>query len=224
MNSAPALPSRDAISALILAAGTGDRLGGRSKASLQHKGQPLLQHSLTLAKLVADEVLVGLHADDIGSSQNLVDAAGGLVVEGGATRHETLTKLIFTATKPFILILEVARPFSSEDHCLAVLEKAASEGVAALSYPPKPRDSLGREKEGKLTALFPREEIVQIETPIACRTDWLKAALESFDPHVQNTQSSLAPLIAAGHPISLVSIGEENIKITHEEDLALLSP
>ena len=57
--------TRGEVSALILAAGSGTRLG-QSKAFLECAGKTLLERVVERAAMFADEVVVGLSSEDLG--------------------------------------------------------------------------------------------------------------------------------------------------------------
>ncbi len=103
-------PKPERVSVLILAAGSGDRIGRRPKAFLRLGGQTLLERAVTLVSPFATEIIVGVRSEDLPRARRLVPKTVQ-VVAGGATRQKTLSCLLQYCTKPIVLLHEVARPF-----------------------------------------------------------------------------------------------------------------
>jgi len=206
VNSKP--PPPDDVAGLILAAGSGERLGGRYKALLTHKGETLLERVKRLAEPFCSQIITGLPKELLANHDG---------IEGGATRIETVRRLLAETERPYVLILEAARPFATAEQCSAVLAEAAVSGAALFAHQTPVRDSLAIARDGALETLLPRERIVQLQTPRACRTDWLKDALKYGE-----ATHELILLQKAGYRTTLLPGSTDNIKITYPEDLALL--
>ena len=72
------------------------------------------------------------------------------VAVGGATRQETVSRLLRHATRPLVLLHEVARPFVSPELFEQILAAAAEAGAASLYLPLEPRDSMALTEDGNL--------------------------------------------------------------------------
>jgi 2-C-methyl-D-erythritol 4-phosphate cytidylyltransferase len=122
--------TRGEVSALILAAGSGTRLG-QSKAFLECAGRTLLERAVERAAMFADEVVVGLSAEDLGRVPPSVRSRPVVLLAGGETRHATVEALLARATRPLVLLHEVARPLAPPPLFAAVLEAARDFDAAA---------------------------------------------------------------------------------------------
>ena len=209
---------RDEVSTLILAAGSGTRFG-QSKAFLECDGETLLERVVEQAAMFADEVLVGLCREDVGRVPPSVHRSPVVVVNGGETRHATVEALLARATRPLVLLHEVARPLAPPALFAAVLQAAQAHGAAASYVLASPRDSVALEDGGFLVAALPRDRVVQLQTPQAFRREWLADVFRQLQGHVLQQASSVPPLLlAAGYRVHLVPGSPDNMKITFPED------
>ena len=108
-----AAPRAEDVTALILAAGEGDRLG-KPKAFLSVGGMTLLEYAVALVAPFAAEVIVGVRRADMAQAGVLLGDSA-VPVAGGATRQQTLLNGLAAATRPFILLHEVARPLATPE-------------------------------------------------------------------------------------------------------------
>src|SRR5688572_8000961 len=79
---------RPEVTALLLAAGSGTRLGGIAKATLEYKGGSLLQHAIGLLAPFAARLVVGVREADLGWAQEqcagMAPECDITIVSGGA--------------------------------------------------------------------------------------------------------------------------------------------
>jgi 2-C-methyl-D-erythritol 4-phosphate cytidylyltransferase len=210
-------PQRGEVSALILAAGSGTRLG-QSKAFLECAGKTLLERVVERALMFADEVLVGVSREDLGRVPASIHRSV-VVLAGGATRNATVQALLARATRQLVLLHDVARPLAPPALFAAVLHAAQTHGAAASYLVASPRDSVALEDGGFLGAALPRDRVVQLQTPQAFRRDWLEDTFRRLDGPVLQQAPSVPPLLAeAGYRVRLVPGSPDNIKITFPED------
>jgi 2-C-methyl-D-erythritol 4-phosphate cytidylyltransferase len=209
---------RNEVSALILAAGSGTRLG-RSKAFLEYEGKTLLERAVEQAAMFADEVLVGLGREDLGRVPSSVGCRPVTLLAGGETRHATVEALLDQATRPLVLLHEVARPLAPPSLFAAVLEAAQAFGAAAPCLLASTRDSLVTEEGGFVAAALPRDRVVRLQTPQAYRRDWLADVFRQAHAQALQETSSVPPLLLrAGYRVRLVPGSPDNLKITFPED------
>jgi 2-C-methyl-D-erythritol 4-phosphate cytidylyltransferase len=145
------------------------------------------------------------------------------IVAGGATRQETVSRLLRRATQPIILLHEVARPFVQADFFRQVLAVAAESGAAALFVPLQPRDSVAMmNPDGTLGDILPRSRVITTQTPHAYRRSVLLDADDQAIAHGWKEDGTAAMVGRAGHRVHLVRGSVENIKLTYSSDLASL--
>lgn len=204
------------VTALILAAGEGSRFG-QSKAFLSAGGRTLLERAVAAVQPFAAAVIVGARAADVRKAEALVGGKA-TVVAGGETRRQTLEALLALASRPIVLLHEVARPLVAPEQFAQVLTAAAAFGAACPCVAASRRDSLAIADGDFIGQGLPRERAVRTQIPQAFQRplliDTLRKAREN------NWQaSSVAPLCAqAGHRVRAVPGDRENLKITYAED------
>jgi len=212
--------SRPRIALLLVAAGTGSRLGGETpKQFLCVAGRPVIRHG---ADRLAPEVDL---IQPVGEAAPIVAALAGLahlpVVPGGATRQDSVRAGLaaLAAYAPdIVLVHDAARPYVPPGTVAALL--AALERVPGAIPAVPVADTLKRGgADGQIIETVPRAGLFRAQTPQAFRFPLL-LALHLVAP--QGTTDDAAILEAAGQAVALVPGDEDNIKLTYREDLVRL--
>ena len=211
--------SKATVSAVLLAAGKGERIGGISKALLPlPDGCSLLQSDINRLRNIADEIVAGI-APDLPLPEGLQNYPGFKRTKGGSTRLETLNNALEATTGAIVLVWDVARPWVSLETVHELIGAAVEHGAAMPVLRFRTRESLGIGKNGFLEASFPREGLFLSQTPQAYRKDILRDSLEKARA-TGNTDFSVHSLVKnAGYPVRLIDGATENVKLTFPEDL-----
>ena len=167
------VPASHQVSALILAAGVGLRMGARPKAFLQTGGRTLLERAVATVEDFASEIIVGAPDGQLAHARRLVERADVTVIAGGATRYQTFGALLERATRTFVLLHEVARPMASSDLMRAALVGARSAGAAAPCVRASGRDSVALSDGDYYDKPLPRDHVVCVQSPQAFLRDLL---------------------------------------------------
>ncbi|HLF58170.1 MAG TPA: 2-C-methyl-D-erythritol 4-phosphate cytidylyltransferase [Alphaproteobacteria bacterium] len=215
---AASLPAPRNVAALILGAGSGARMGNLAKAFLETGGTTLLRRAVELVRPYCGEILAGVRAGDVERGSATVADLGAKVTAGGATRQETLAILLSRATKDFVVVHDVARPFAAARLFETVLAAAGESGAASVFLPASRADAIGLAEGEEMIAPLPRENVVFTQTPQAYRRDWLLDAYRQAEAQGWEEQSTTGLVTRAGYRIRLVPGDSENIKITYSED------
>ena len=202
------------VAALIPAAGSGTRLGQGPKAFVQVAGRSLLERSVSALIGHVDEVLVALPA-----GMALPAGVRARPVVGGATRQESVLRLLEATGAELVLIHDAARPFLEAATVRAVLAAVRATGAATASHPVA--DTLVR-AEGELWGeQVERAGLWAVQTPQAGRRDWLLAAHRRADAEGHAVTDDAGLLHWAGHEVRLVPGGAALFKVTTPGDLQL---
>ncbi len=208
--------------ALVVAAGRGRRFSGElPKQYRELGGVPVIRRAILpfVAHPAIEAVRPVIHPDD----RALFDAASvGLdllePVAGGASRQDSarlgLESLEARAPQR-VLIHDAARPFVTEpliSRTLAVLD-AVPGAVPAVPV----RDTLKREADGRVAETVSREGLWRVQTPQGFRFFDILAAHRRFSGLELTDDGAVAE--QAGLGVALVEGGEDNVKMTTEEDL-----
>ena len=203
------------VTALIPAAGSGERLGMGPKAFLQLAGKSLLERAISSFANV-DEVIVALPESHLNTQ--LPEHVRR--VSGGSTRQESVKNLLEAATHEIVLIHDAARPFLSSKMIQAVIDAVLEVGAASTALPAV--DTLVLENESKMwESLLDRSKIHAIQTPQGFKRELLleaheRARLEGF------AATDDAGLVARlGWPVALVAGDPRLFKVTRPGDYAL---
>lgn len=208
----------DSVTALVLAAGRGERLGGRPKAFLELRGETLLERAVALVRPFADQVIAGLPDDLLDAACRRLKDAEVELVAGGATRQDTVNRLLEHATGDLVLLHETARPFATPQLVERVLSACREHGAASCVMPLEVRDSLLLRDGFSLKCPIDRDQVVAQQTPQAYRRDWLVEASRQASEQGWTETSTSFLVHRAGYQIALVDGERDNIKLTYAED------
>lgn len=207
------------LSALVLGAGRGKRFG-IPKAFAVLGGLTLLEKAVDAVSAIADEIIVGLHPDDLDRGRALLVGRDVILAAGGETRQETVGNLLEIATKPFLLVHESARPYVSAALFSQILAAARVHGAAASFLPASLRDSVALAKDGMMVEPLKRADVVRAVSPTAVRREILQATYRAADANDWVEESTHALVCRAGFPVRLIEGDPENKKITFPLDIS----
>jgi 2-C-methyl-D-erythritol 4-phosphate cytidylyltransferase len=167
-------------SAIIVAAGTGTRLGlATPKAFVSLDSTSLLLRVLQTIALVEGlgEVVAAVPAGSQRSARTEADAAGLKIplkiTEGGATRQDSvrIALMLTSAEAGVVVVHDAARPFATPEMFSRSIAAAAQSGAAVVAIPVV--DTLKRVEKQTIVATLPRDGLWQAQTPQAFRRDLL---------------------------------------------------
>jgi 2-C-methyl-D-erythritol 4-phosphate cytidylyltransferase len=208
--------------AIIVAAGSSQRMGGEDKLLLPLAGRPVLAYSLAVfaAHPRVDTLLVVAAEANEATVRRLVAeyAPGAAVVLGGWRRRDSvLNGLEALPTCDYVLVHDGARPLISAELIDAALDGAIESGASLCAVPVS--DTVKRADEsGLVRSTVSREGLWLAQTPQAFRSDVLRRAHASSDIDVTD-DCALVELM--GEPVRIVMGSPRNLKITTPSDLAL---
>jgi len=167
------------VSAIIAAAGSGERFGaGYPKALIQLGDRTLLAHAITALAPVVDQIII---AAPVGFEQQISELAGGgiTVVSGGLTRSASVRNALAHVTSEFVLVHDAARALATTDlaqRVIATLRSGYSAVVPGLLEVDTVKSIDGA---GQVTATLDRSTLRRIQTPQGFSTQMLRDAHES---------------------------------------------
>lgn len=214
-------PTLPAFAAIIVAAGSGSRIGGTvPKQFRPWRGKPLLRHSAeSFAASGAKPVVIAIpRGEQARVGEMLRDLPGIWLVEGGATRQLSVKAALeaLAADAPdHVLIHDAARPNLSQ----AVISRLRGALAAHPGVVPGLRivDSIVREDAGIAIEGEDRGGIVRVQTPQAFRFADILSAHRAWqgEPLAGDDAEVLR---AAGGTVALVEGDEVLRKITFAGD------
>jgi 2-C-methyl-D-erythritol 4-phosphate cytidylyltransferase len=212
------------ISAIVLAAGRGTRLGAsQPKAYLPLRGKSIISYSLEAFSRcpLISELVVVIHPDDTERARHVLKLEKPVrVVYGGAQRQDSALAGVRAASGDFVLVHDAARPLVSLGLIERVIAAMKTHGAAVPALPVA--DSLKRVSEGFIIADVDRAELFSAQTPQGFARELLLEVLEHACAQGRYFTDEAGVLLAMSTVRAKVVPGEaQNIKITTEADLQL---
>ena len=226
-------PAGGTITAVIVAGGTGERLGlpgGKQLAEVA--GRPVLSWSIAAfdASPLVDTIVVVCHPDRIAEYRTVAVEPYGLATPvrfaaGGATRQASVASGLQQVPDDaaFVLVHDGARPLVTPAliaATLAALEADAGADGAIVGQPVV--DTLKIVEGHVISETADRARFWAVQTPQAFRARPLSAAYAAAaaDGFLGTDDASLVE--RAGGRVLVVEGPRDNIKVTVAEDLALV--
>jgi 2-C-methyl-D-erythritol 4-phosphate cytidylyltransferase / 2-C-methyl-D-erythritol 2,4-cyclodiphosphate synthase len=205
------------IAVLIVAAGSGSRLGGVPKQYRMLAGHSVLRRSIDAFRTREDvthlQVVIGTDHAALYAA-----ATAGLMlpppVIGGATRQESVRRgLEAIGEVDIVLIHDAARPLVSQDVISGVIAALSANMAATPALPVT--DSL-RRGDTHIAGDVSRDHLHTVQTPQGFHFTHILAAHRAAT-EVHTDDAAIAH--AAGHAVALTPGDPDNFKITVEADL-----
>ena len=215
-------------SAIIVAAGTGTRLGAeKPKQFLEIHGKPIIIHTLERFENcpAVDEIILVLANDEIESFQTDVKKYNlkklSKIVAGGKSRAESVfngLNAIDAEQTEIVAVHDGARPLVSSAEITATIEKARETGAAWLVA--KVTDTIKEVAGEKIIGTIDRANLRRALTPQGFRYKILKQAFDENNFNEAATDECLL-VEKLGYEIATIEGNARNIKITTREDFTI---
>jgi 2-C-methyl-D-erythritol 4-phosphate cytidylyltransferase len=216
-----------AVIALIVAAGSGERLGMDSpKALVELAGRTLLQWSVDALRAVPaiEQIVVALPAG--------ADApAGTSGVRGGAVRSESVRLALAAAAaagggrpdEELVLVHDAARPLVTAEFARATIAALEADATLDGTIAAAPMtDTVKRVGEdGVVRETLDRRELWAVQTPQVFRRAALERALDVPDEVLAQATDDAWLIERAGGRVGVVESSRENLKVTTPHDLVV---
>jgi 2-C-methyl-D-erythritol 4-phosphate cytidylyltransferase/2-C-methyl-D-erythritol 2,4-cyclodiphosphate synthase len=208
------------IAAILVAAGTGSRFGAETpKQFLMLGGLPVIRRA---ALALLDHVT---WLQPVGEAAPIAAALAGLThlppVPGGATRQASVAaglEALAPLAPDLVLVHDAARPLIPSGTIEAVIA-ALEQAPGAIPAVPV-ADTLKRAEDARIATTVPRAGLFRAQTPQGFRFPVLLALHRAAAGSEATDDAAL--LEQAGEAVLLVPGGEDNIKLTYQEDLVRL--
>jgi 2-C-methyl-D-erythritol 4-phosphate cytidylyltransferase len=212
------------VSAIIVAAGGSERMGGVDKMFAPISGRPALARVLDTFQgcKKIDHIIVVMSAKNIEACRRLVKAEGWSkvkdIIPGGKRRQDSVAEgLKKIKDAEWVVIHDGARPLVTVDLIERGLATAKETGASAAAVPVT--DTIKEVQEGEIVSkTLPRQNLRAIQTPQVFRSDIIQKAYKSTAGDVTD---DAALVEKAGYKVKLYMGSHANIKITTSDDIAV---
>ncbi len=212
-----------AVGAVIAAAGSSSRMGGRDKLAEPLDGIPVILRTLAAVEAVPEirEIVVVTREDRVEEYRRLLGQCSRLraVMPGGSTRQESVRNGVRALSPDCTLaaIHDGARPLVTPEVFAQCIEAAQSCGAATAAVPVKDTIKLADEA-GRVLDTPDRSRLWAVQTPqIFDRERYLRAAEEAERRGLSCTDDCQL-FEAMGWEVQLVMGDYRNLKLTTPED------
>jgi 2-C-methyl-D-erythritol 4-phosphate cytidylyltransferase/2-C-methyl-D-erythritol 2,4-cyclodiphosphate synthase len=215
--------SRAAVAVIIVAAGSGSRLGvGTPKAFVEIAGQPILLRALhSVSGMSSPAQLVVVAPGELVADAREIVGRSALevsVVAGGASRQASVAAglAVIEPQVRIVLVHDAARPLTPSDQfdrIVAQVQRTDGGAVPGLPVSDTVKRIAG---DGTIEETVDRSELSAVQTPQGFPRDQLDAA---YAAATDDATDDAALLAAIGHPVTVIDGDPMAFKITTPWDL-----
>jgi 2-C-methyl-D-erythritol 4-phosphate cytidylyltransferase len=213
------------IGAVIVAAGTSQRMNGIDKIWLTIHDLPLIIHTVLPFERCStiEQIALVVASSRVDMAKDYAQKLGWCkvtVVAGGNRRRDSaLLGIHALSNAELLLIHDGARPLVSEQLIQSGIEISGKYGAAAASTPL--RETIkGSDSSGIVLSTPERARLYELQTPQVFRRDILLAAHEMLPE--QDVADDATLVAACGMPVALFPGNTTNIRVIIPDDLSLL--
>ena len=212
------------VGALVLAAGSSQRMQGIDKTFASILGKPLILHTLSVFLNCPDirRVVLVLPESNIEKARALLEGLNNseklTLCAGGERRQDSATRgLDALGLCGWVAVHDGARPCLSPDTLQSALADARLHGSAVVAVPVT--DTVKRaDSDAFISATVPREGLWAVQTPQVFPFSVLQGAYRKVSENVTDDASMVEQV---GVKIKLTPGSPTNLKVTNPEDLRL---
>lgn len=223
--------TRPSATALVLAGGSGSRMGaGVKKQFLELGGFPILYYSMKCFQEspLIGRIILAASPDSLEYCRTQIVEKYGFtktaaVIAGGAQRYDSVyAGLCACQEDELVFVHDSARPFVTEEILQRCFLAAEKEGACSAGVPSKDTVNL-TDAHGVVQAVPDRRNVWIVQTPQVFRQRLLKEAHEKLREQGMEGITDDVSVVrkALGVPVRMVLGDYRNIKITTPEDLIL---
>lgn len=211
------------VGAVIVAAGSSERMGGRDKMSVLLRGKPLLAWSVDVCQgcTFVQQIVIVLRERNMKLGERLMEERAwtkASVCLGGPRRQDSVKEGIRQLRDcGWVVIHDGARPFLTPELILNGVEAARETGAAVAAVPVKDTIKLADEA-GLVTATLERGRLWAIQTPQVFAFDVITQAYQELATEVSDDAAAVE---RREGKVKLYMGSYRNIKVTTPEDLML---
>ncbi len=217
------------IAAIILAAGRGERMGGKvDKAFIGLGPRPIVAYSLLVFESSPEigAIVLVVRGDRVESTRELCNELGisklFAIVEGGSLRQDSVRAGLaaLPSEAGIVAIHDSARPLVTHELIAATIDSARKTGSGVAAR--KIVDTIKVVTEDNVaTSTLDRSNLWAVETPQTFDTELIRRAYDAVAEAGQTVTDDAGAIEFIGERARLVDSRKPNFKITVSDDLAV---
>ena len=203
-------------SAIITAGGTSSRFGNTNKLLEKINGKEVIRYTIeAFEKSDVQEIIICANKSIIPELKRMFNHK---IIEGGATRQESVYNGLCNTDCDFVLIHDGARPMITPE----IINKTISlvQDKKAVTVMTKTIDTIKEVENGKIIRTLDRSKLYNTQTPQAFEYNLIKSAHEKLKG--QNYTDDAGMVEGLGYEVYVVDGDYKNIKITTQDDIAII--
>ncbi|MDR2401797.1 MAG: 2-C-methyl-D-erythritol 4-phosphate cytidylyltransferase [Deferribacteraceae bacterium] len=206
------------VSAIIPAAGSGKRYGGKKQFVLID-GIPVLKITLNALRNAYpfNEYIIGIADEDRAFIEALDLGSDVIFSPGGPNRAATVINALKRSKCDFVAVHDAVRPFVSAETVKKCVYKAFSDGAAICGL--FAVDTVKLVKDAGVVSTVERDAVFLAHTPQVFEREKLLKALNFAVESGQTITDEASAYEFAGYSVSITLSDKKNIKITYSEDI-----
>jgi 2-C-methyl-D-erythritol 4-phosphate cytidylyltransferase len=215
--------------AIILAAGRGERMGGKvDKAFIGLGPRPIVAYSLLVFESSPEigAIVLVVRGDRVESTRELCNELGisklFAIVEGGSLRQDSVRAGLaaLPSEAGIVAIHDSARPLVTHELIAATIDSARKTGSGVAAR--KIVDTIKVVTEDNVaTSTLDRSNLWAVETPQTFDTELIRRAYDAVAEAGQTVTDDAGAIEFIGERARLVDSRKPNFKITVSDDLAV---
>lgn len=205
------------VNAIIPAGGTSSRFGKSNKLLEKIGEKEVIKYTVeAFEKSNVDEIIICANVAIIDDLKKILnDCKKVRIIEGGASRQESVFNGIKACECDYVLIHDAARPMITTDLINTAIDEVVFKN--ALTVATKTIDTIKEVVDGKIVKTIDRSKLYNTQTPQAFRYDLIREAHEKLSG--QNFTDDAGMLEALGQTVYILNGSYKNIKITTQNDI-----
>lgn len=205
------------VNAIIPAGGTSSRFGKSNKLLEKIGEKEVIKYTVeAFEKSNVDEIIICANIAIIDDLKKILnDCKKVRIIEGGASRQESVFNGIKACECDYVLIHDAARPMITTDLINTAIDEVVFKN--ALTVATKTIDTIKEVVDGKIVKTIDRSKLYNTQTPQAFRYDLIREAHEKLLG--QSFTDDAGMLEALGQTVYILNGSYKNIKITTQNDI-----
>ena len=203
------------VNAIIPAGGTSSRFGNKLLEKIY--GKEVIKYTIdAFENSNVDEIIICANINIIDELKEIFKNSPKVrIIEGGATRQESVFNGLNASECDYVLIHDGARPMISTDLVNSAVEEVKTK--KALTVATKTIDTIKEVIDGKIIRTIDRAKLYNTQTPQAFEYNLIKDAHKKL--YGQNFTDDAGMLEELGETVYILNGSYKNIKITTQNDI-----